>query len=87
MFKLSSAVHKFKLSRGFRFFCQRNLIGRFLFMEKGSGCNISKSSAFRLIKIYALKETVRIKFDFEARKKQASDPEGPNHLEKCYGTF
>lgn len=56
-------------------------------MEKGSGCSSSKSSAFRLIKIYALKETVRIKFDFEARKKQASDPEGPNHLEKFYGTF
>ena len=33
-----------------------------------------------------MRETVRIKFDFEAREKQASDPEGPNHLGECYGT-
>ena len=33
-----------------------------------------------------MRETVRIKFDFEAREKQASDPDGPNHLGECYGT-
>ena len=33
-----------------------------------------------------MRETVTIKFDFEAREKQASDPEGPNHLGECYGT-
>ena len=33
-----------------------------------------------------MRETVRIKFDFEAREKQASDPEGPNHLGECYDT-
>ena len=33
-----------------------------------------------------MRGTVGIKFDFEAREKQASDPEGPNHLGECYGT-
>ena len=46
LFKLPA--NQFTSVVGSRFSCQRNLIRCFLFMEKGSGCSISKE-AFRLI--------------------------------------